>query len=72
MQSVNTGAPEKATDTVKEFCDFVGISTATFYREAAAGRIIARKIGHKTVIPRAERQRYIDSLPVAGIVGGQH
>ena len=51
--------------TIKSFCTAFGISRSLVYREIAAGRLDARKIGNRTVILRAEAERWASALPEA-------
>jgi len=41
------------------------------YQEIAAGRIEARKVGAKTMIPTASIRQYIERLPLAVFRSGQ-
>jgi predicted DNA-binding transcriptional regulator AlpA len=50
-----------ATDTMA----IINIGRTKLYREMKAGRIVARKIGRKTVFLADEVERYLASLPVA-------
>jgi hypothetical protein len=51
--------------TIKTFCAAFGISRSLAYREIAAGRLDARKIGNRTVILRNEAERWASALPGA-------
>jgi excisionase family DNA binding protein len=53
----------KTALTVKEFCETYGVSTTTAYELLKAGELVARKIGTKTIIPVAEADRWLESLP---------
>jgi len=50
--------------SVKGFCDRNGISVAQFYVEVKAGRLKARKVGSRTIIPEKDEQEWLDNLPV--------
>ena len=54
---------EKSAYTVNEVLREIGIARSTLYREIAAGRIRARKIGTKTVFLATDVRSYLDSLP---------
>jgi predicted DNA-binding transcriptional regulator AlpA len=54
----------KQAFSVAEFCSRYGISRASFYIELKRGRLQARKIGRKTIILRADAERWATSLPV--------
>jgi hypothetical protein len=41
----------------------LGISRSTAYLEIAAGRLVARKCGARTLITSASAQAWLDSLP---------
>ncbi len=49
--------------TVAQFCSWAGIARSTFYNEVASGRLIARKIGGKTIIARDDAEAWFASLP---------
>jgi hypothetical protein len=52
--------------TVKGFCAHYKIGRTTFYGELAAHRLIAHKIGSRTIVLPEEEDRWVESLPVAG------
>ncbi len=43
----------------------------TLYQEIAAGRIEARKMGKKTLIPAESLRAYLESLPKANLTTNQ-
>lgn len=43
----------------------LGVSRSQFYLELRAGRIRARKLGRRTLVPRAEQARWLSELPLA-------
>ncbi len=49
--------------TLIEFCATYCIGQTTAYAELKAGRLRAKKIGSKTLIPVAEAERWFDNLP---------
>lgn len=49
--------------SIKEFCNQYSVSPAKFYLMLAAGEINAKKNGTRTVIPVAEAERWLASLP---------
>lgn len=49
--------------TIKEFLAFHPASRATVYAEIGSGRLIARKMGGKTVILASDYRAYLDALP---------
>ncbi|WP_454628445.1 hypothetical protein [Bradyrhizobium cenepequi] len=57
-----------ATDgamSIDEFCRRYCVGKTKAYAEAKAGRLQMLKIGSKTVVARAEAQRWLNSLPTA-------
>jgi hypothetical protein len=52
-------------DTVESFAAKHAISRAQAYVEIAAGRLIARKVGARTIITREDAARWRRSLPKA-------
>jgi excisionase family DNA binding protein len=53
----------KAALTIKEFCDQYSVGITTAYELLKSGELAAKKIGNKTVIPTAEADRWLKSLP---------
>lgn len=53
----------KSTLSVREMAREIGICKTKIYEEMRAGRIQARKSGRRTLIPAAEAERYLLSLP---------
>ena len=49
--------------TIPEFCNEARIGRTFAYRLLSENKIKACKLGKKTLIPRAEMHRWIDSLP---------
>jgi len=54
---------EKMAYTIAEACEATGLSDDTLYRRHAAGEITMRKAGRRTLIPKADLERLIASLP---------
>lgn len=54
----------------KDTCTRIGCKMTFLYQEIAAGRLEARKVGAKTMIPTASIQNYIENLPLADIRSG--
>jgi helix-turn-helix protein len=52
---------------VREFCARYSICRETFYEEVRRGRIQARKLGKKTVILRADAEKWASSLPALNL-----
>ncbi|MFM5924583.1 MAG: helix-turn-helix domain-containing protein [Novosphingobium sp.] len=55
---------EPLADTIKVAAARLGICRAQIYNEIAAGRIMARKAGRRTLIERTEQERWLTSLPL--------
>ena len=55
---------EPLADTVIVAAARLGICRAQLYKEMAAGRIVARKAGRRTLIERAEQKRWLADLPI--------
>jgi predicted DNA-binding transcriptional regulator AlpA len=59
--------PARALYSPRETEAILGISHATLYRLIGAGRLDARKIDNKTVIPATSIEQFLASLPQAQI-----
>lgn len=46
---------ERAAFSIREVAQSTGLSRATIYRLVAAGKLRTRKVGSRTIVPRAER-----------------
>ena len=57
---------ESGAYTVDSFCERFGIGRTKFYEELNAGRLQARKVGAKTLIPAEAAADWLSSLPHAG------
>ena len=49
--------------TIAQFCAWAGIARSTAYKEIASGKLVARKIGHKTIIARDDAESWFRALP---------
>lgn len=45
----------------------MGICRAQLYKEISKGTLVARKLGRRTLIERAEQARWMTSLPVKAV-----
>ena len=54
---------EKALLTIPEFCASRNISRTRAYEELKAGRLKAKKVGDRTLIPAEAAQEWAASLP---------
>jgi predicted site-specific integrase-resolvase len=55
-QKVSSPA-ERNAYRIREFCQSIGISQATFFKHQAAGKIKTIRIGRRRLIPAAEALR---------------
>ena len=49
--------------TIDEFCDRNAVGRTTTYEEIRAGRLLAKKIGSKTIIPADAERAWREALP---------
>lgn len=49
--------------TIDEFCRRYGIGRTAFYAEVNSNRLVPKKRGTRTLIPREEARRWLSSLP---------
>jgi hypothetical protein len=50
--------------TVEAFCRWASIGRTVAYREIGEGRLHPRKVGRRTLIPVAEAERWLATLPI--------
>jgi hypothetical protein len=50
--------------TVSQFCRWANIGRTKLYSEVAARRITLRKLGNKSLVLRAEAERWLNALPL--------
>jgi excisionase family DNA binding protein len=62
MSQTITSSTMKAL-SIRQVLDLTGISRPTFYSHVKAGRIVARKLGRRTIVMAADLERYLESLP---------
>lgn len=65
LRITNFDNDTKAALSVAEFCTIFGIGRTALYEELKTGRLKARKCGRRTLIPRSEGERWLESLPSA-------
>ena len=51
--------------TISNFCQTYGVGRTFAYAEIAAGMLMAKKAGRRTVIPRKEAERWLTALPAS-------
>jgi excisionase family DNA binding protein len=49
--------------TINDFCRYYGIGRTKTYGEIAAGRLLARKVGKRTLILKSDADRWLTTLP---------
>ena len=57
---------EPVADPIPAACARLGCSRSTIYLEIAAGRLKALKARGRTLITRAEQDRWLSALPTVG------
>lgn len=62
----------KATYDVREAARVLGISLSGLYREVKDGRLVARKLGGRTLILGSDLFSYLENLPVKTGISGAH
>ena len=50
--------------TINDFCRCYGIGRTKTYTEISAGRLLARKLGKRTLILKTDADRWLANLPV--------
>lgn len=51
---------------IEEAARMAGVGRTTLFYEIGAGRLIARKVGRRTVIRRQDLDAWLEALPAAG------
>lgn len=64
MRVVDSFAEIGGLLTVNEFCKWANIGRTKLYSEMNAGRLAAKKMGSRTLIPRVEAQKWMEQLPM--------
>ena len=54
---------EKDACSISETAEISGLGRTKIYEEIKAGRLIARKVGDRTIILRTDREAYLSALP---------
>jgi excisionase family DNA binding protein len=55
--------PEPLADSVDTAAYRLGCGRAQLYKEIKAGRLKVRKLGRRTLVPRAEQEAWLAALP---------
>lgn len=56
--------PSSGVFSVNDFCRWAGVGRTAVYAEMKTGRLLAKKFGRRTIIPRSEAERWLASLPL--------
>lgn len=56
----------RAAYSIAEVCASTGLGRDTVYGAIRAGRLIARKLGRRTIITDNDLRRFLEDLPKAG------
>ncbi len=51
--------------SIKSLSNVTDIGTTTLYLDAKEGRLKARKVGSKLIVPKKDAIEYLDNLPTA-------
>lgn len=68
-QEAGSGGVPRIGLTVEEAAAAAGIGRTMMFKEMKEGRLTARKVGRRTVIPLSELERWLSSQPKAEGVG---
>lgn len=63
LQALEAGTAGKATFSMKEFCEWSGIGRTFAFNEMREGRLVFKKVGHRTLIPRIDAEAWLAQLP---------
>jgi excisionase family DNA binding protein len=56
----------RAAYSIAEVCANTGLGRDTVYGAIRAGRLVARKLGRRTIITDSDLRRFLEDLPKAG------
>lgn len=59
----NSERDEAEAFDIASFCQRFRINRTAFYRELDAGRLVAKKVGRRTIITKADALRWLENLP---------
>lgn len=63
MREPNITRPDCLTLNVREACELLGLGRSSFYRAIREGRLPAKKLGKRTLVLRADLERFLAGLP---------
>ena len=61
-----SGREGRLAFSINEVCVVTNLGRDTIYRAINRGRLVARKVGKRTIINRRDLERFLRSLPQAG------
>jgi hypothetical protein len=65
MKAPHDAPPHDGADSVEHFAEKNAISRAQAFKEISSGRLIARKVGSRTIITHEDAAKWRSSLPKA-------
>lgn len=68
-REVTAAAAAPVAYDLPAFLGRYGISRATFYREVAAGRLVATKVGRRSIVQEEHARAWLASLPTTAKAG---
>lgn len=64
---MNQNTVEPIADDPSTAAKRLGVCRSQLYIELAAGRLVARKVGRRTLIERTEQSRWLAALPIKAV-----
>ena len=59
----STDIDDDGAFTRQQFCQRYGIGTTPFYEDVKAKRLVAKKCGARTLVPRSKAREWLNALP---------
>ena len=63
MSLIQPKLPGRAAHSIRECCALVGVSRDTIYGAIRAGRLVARKLGRRTLVADGDLRSFLEGLP---------
>jgi len=63
MTSIQSKTTGRAAHSIAECCALTGIGRDTIYGAIRAGKLVARKLGRRTLVTDSDLQRFLEGLP---------
>jgi hypothetical protein len=70
MKAPHGDSPHAGADSVERFAEKHDISRAQTFKEISSGRLVARKVGSRTIITHEDAAKWRRSLPRAAARNG--